>query len=93
MSDITPEFWKLDLSRLTVAGWGLMLASCVTVLGASVLMLALLSALGWWGNEANNRPSRVFAGMVVGVGVMAGAAVFVLGQYVLSRIGLSVLRS
>lgn len=88
----TPEFWKLDLTRLTLAGWVLMLLAIATVLGVAVAILALLTMLGLAGNPANNRPSRFIGGIAVVIGIAAGAVVFVLGQLGMSRLGLRLLR-
>jgi hypothetical protein len=92
MPQSTPEFWKLDLTKLTRAGWLLMLASIATVLGVSVTFLALFAALGWLGNQGNSRPSRLVGGIAVLLGIGAGVGVFSLGQSALARLGLKIMR-
>jgi hypothetical protein len=89
MADASPEFWKLDLTKLTLAGWLLMLASIATVLGVSAALLGLLS---WLLGAGNQRPSRLVAGLAVVAAIAVGAGVFALGQNGLSRLGLRVLR-
>ena len=37
MAEPPPEFWKLDLTKLTFAGWVLILIASATVLGVSAL--------------------------------------------------------
>jgi len=88
----TPEFWKLDLTRLTLAGWLLVLIASATVLGVAAAVLALVSNLFLAGNQGNNRPSRFVGGVAVVLGIAAGAGVFALGQVGLRGLGLSVLR-
>jgi hypothetical protein len=88
----TPEFWKLDLAKLTFAGWILILSACATVLGVAALLLGLLSILGGGANQADNHPSRLAATVAVFIGVAAGAGVFALGRLGLERLGLKVMR-
>jgi hypothetical protein len=89
----TPEFWKLDLSRLTLAGWVLMLMAIATVLGVAALVLALVTKSGLAGNPPNNRSSRFVGGVAAVIGIAAGASVFALGQAGPSRLGWKVLGS
>jgi len=87
----TPEFWKLDLTRLTLAGWLLVLIASATVLGVAAAVLALVSNLFLTGSQGS-RPSRFVGGVAVAIGIAAGAGVFALGQVGLRGLGLGVLR-
>jgi hypothetical protein len=89
MSSQFPDFMHLDLSKLTLAGWLLMLLTLATVVGVFVLVGLVLHLLGFEVGSGN----RVLAVIVVVCGLAAGAGVFQGGRMLLDRIGVPILRS
>ena len=84
----SPDYWNLDLRRLTWCGWLLMLLAVVTLFGAALALAGLYRALGWDGDH-----SRGWVKLVIFLPALgASCAVFALGRWGLGRAGLSVLR-
>ena len=76
--------YEFDVSRLTIVGWMLVLASLVTGIGSAI---GIVVAMG--GMKNNDRGTRKLLGLV---GFAIGAGVFLGGRFVLPRIGLHVMR-
>ena len=76
--------YEFDVSRLTIFGWMLVLASLVTGIGSAI---GIVVAMGEMKN--NDRGTRKLLGLV---GFVIGAGVFMGGRFVLPRIGLHVMR-
>jgi hypothetical protein len=88
MAERSPDFWNLDLTKLTWAGWLLMLLTLATLIGVAVALMALYEALGW--SEQRSRGWIKVA--VILPAVAAASGTFVLGRWCLSRAGLSIFR-
>ncbi len=78
------SMYEFDVSRLTIVGWMLVLASLVTGIGSA---MGIVAAMG--GMKNNDRGTRKLLGLV---GFAIGAGVFVGGRFVLPRMGLQVMR-
>jgi len=92
MAGETKPFWQLDLSKITWVGWLLMLISIASIIGATILIMLVLEALGLRHNPGNvgHRPWYEKGAVVVGVGV--GFSVFEAGRRILARLGYRVTR-
>ena len=84
----SPDFWNLDLRKLTWCGWLLMLLTVVTFFGAAVALAGLYRALGWDGDHGRGWVRAAIFLPALG----AACAVFALGRWGLGRAGLTVLR-
>src|SRR5947209_2206958 len=92
MPEKPTEFWNLDLKRLTVTGWLLMLLTLGTVLGGAVGMMFLLEALGVRKEAGDNRQNRWLAIVALAPAIGVGCGVFALGRRFFDLIGLPILR-
>jgi len=95
MSQDTPEYWNLDLSKLTISGWLLFLASlgvCAAVFSVFFLMIAF-----FFGNPNKPENDSVFRGTVTELACTVIALplsgwFFVSGKKVLSSAGFPIMR-
>lgn len=93
MTEKPPEFWNLDLTRLTWRGWLLILLAIGTVMAVSIPLLGLLTTLvGGRGAPGRDAVPRWMGIVAVVVGVGAGSAVFELGRRLLLRAGFPITR-
>ncbi len=92
MSEKPPDFWNLDLGKLTWAGWLLMLLTLGTLIGTAVGLIGVTESLGLRLEPGETRrPGWVkWAVFVPALGAACGA--FALGRWSLGRAGLSILR-
>jgi hypothetical protein len=90
MSEETKPFWRLDLTKLTPAGRLLIAASIASVLGATILLLLLLEAIGLRHDPYNlgAKPWYEKVALLAALGV--GFGVFELGRRVLAPFGFPV---
>jgi hypothetical protein len=84
-----PEFMHLDLTRLTWAGWLLLLLTLGVVIGACVGIMLTLGALGVVTEMGKSR--GVVAAVLV-VSFAAGGGFFAGGRLLLQGAGLPILR-
>jgi hypothetical protein len=93
MTEKSPDFWNLDLTRLTWSGWLLILVAIATVLAVAVALIGLLEVLGLRHDPVNNRNNRWMGLFALAPALAAGSGVFVLGRWIFNRLGLPILRS
>jgi hypothetical protein len=89
----SPDFWNLDLTRLTWSGWLLIVAAITAVIAVTVGAIMLLEGLGLRHGPVNNRNNRWLGIVVLAPGIAAGAGVFALGRSLFNRLGWPILRS
>ena len=92
MAEKGPDFWNLDLTKLTFVGWLLILLSIGTLIGTLIAMAALLTALGFKRNVEDNRGNRMMAILAFIPSLGAASGVFLLGRMLLERMGLRITR-
>ena len=92
MTEETKPFWRLDLTKLTPAGWLLIVVSIASVFGATILLLLFLEAIGLRHDRQNigAKPWYEKAAFLAALGV--GFGVFELGRRVLARFGFLITR-
>jgi hypothetical protein len=92
MPQHSPDFWNLDLTKLTWSGWLVILASCATVIGVGIAGIWVLEVLGLRHDPINNRNNRGLALLAFAPALAAGCAVFLLGRLFFARLGWPILR-
>jgi hypothetical protein len=89
MADKFPGFMRLDLTKLTLSGWLLMLLTLGVVLAAFVVPMLVVNTLGIAVDGRNNRWAMV---VLLIVAFTLGGGFFEGGKRVLNHLGLRILR-
>lgn len=84
-----PDFAHLDLSRLTLVGWLLLIVAVAVVVAG---MIAERFVLHWFGYELDSHTDRTVAGILLIVALAAAGGVFQLGRKLAERAGYPILR-
>jgi hypothetical protein len=90
MSEEQKDFMHLDLFKLTLVGWFMMLSTIVIVLGVTIGLGFLLQVLG--AETAEGRMPRWVMGICLVAGIAIGGGYFEGGRRLLRHIGLPLTR-
>src|SRR5579872_3037134 len=86
-----PDFWNLDLTKLTWAGW-LLLLTLGTVIGTAVALMFVAESLGFHRDPGETSRPGLLKWAICVPALGAGCGAFALGRWCLGRAGLSILR-
>ncbi|HLW65773.1 MAG TPA: hypothetical protein VKS79_10675 [Gemmataceae bacterium] len=91
MSDKPGEFWNVDLARLTLSGWLLMLGTVGVVVGVVILEVLLAGAFALR-PEPGQRMPRWVGVLALLPAIASGAGVFEAGWRLFRNLGCPVTR-
>jgi hypothetical protein len=92
MSENQEDFMNLDLTKLTLVGWLMMLLTIATVLGLMIGLALLLELVGISLDDPEGGKRRWLMGVCLLAGVAAGVGFFEGGRRLLNHLGLPLLR-
>lgn len=93
MAEEQKDFMHLDLTRLTLVGWWMMLSTIAIVLGVMVGLGLLLELLGVEMKNSDGSKRPWVMGICLMCGIGAGIGYFNGGRALFNRLGLPLMRS